>query len=220
MPWALATYQDLDHNGYDVFFDYLNIDSGSFEKVIIENIKSHAHFLVILTPSALERCKEPNDWLRREIETAMDEKRNIVPLMFEGFGFGSPPTKEALTGKLASLNDYNGMTVYSEYFFEAMEKLRNRFLNVALKDVRLPPLIGKAKEANDAQKAAASKEPQVKKEALTAQVSFERGLQAQENPERIKYFTDAIWNMPNHAESYYNRGLARRNVNDLKRCNK
>jgi hypothetical protein len=43
-----------------------------FEHVILGNIKAPAHFLVVLTPSALERCDEPADWLRREIETALD----------------------------------------------------------------------------------------------------------------------------------------------------
>src|SRR5688572_7685569 len=99
LPWALAIYQDLTYHGYDVFFDYLSIDSGNFERAILENIKARAHFLVILTPSALERCNEPGDWLRREIETAIDEYRNIVPIMLESFDFGSPLVMQALTGK-------------------------------------------------------------------------------------------------------------------------
>jgi hypothetical protein len=31
----------------------------------------------------LDRLNEPGDWLRREIEIAIDEKRNIVPLFFK-----------------------------------------------------------------------------------------------------------------------------------------
>ena len=85
LPWALAIYQNLTHHGYDVFFDYQSINNGDFEQIILENIKARAHFLVILTPSALERCDNPEDWLRREIETALDVKRNIVPLFLEGF---------------------------------------------------------------------------------------------------------------------------------------
>ena len=45
----------LTTTGYDVFFDYLSIESGDFEKIIIENIKARAHFIVIFTPSALEQ---------------------------------------------------------------------------------------------------------------------------------------------------------------------
>jgi len=63
-PWALAVFQDLTRNGYDVFFDFQGIASGDFERVILESIKARAHFLVLLTPSALERCGEPGERLR------------------------------------------------------------------------------------------------------------------------------------------------------------
>lgn len=56
---ALAVYQDLTAHGYDVFFDYQSIDSGNFEQIIFENIRHRAHFVVILSPSALERLKDP-----------------------------------------------------------------------------------------------------------------------------------------------------------------
>jgi tetratricopeptide (TPR) repeat protein len=216
LPWALCIYQDLTSHGYDAFFDYLSIDSGNFEKVIIENIKAHAHFLVVLTPSALERCKEPGDWLRREIETAMDEKRNIVPLMLEGFDFGSPTTKESLAGKLATLNTYNGLSVYSEYFFEAMEKLRNRFLSAALEDIQLHPLTPEAKEANEAQKTAASEAAPVEKEQLTAQEWFERGYKLNDNSEEeIRCYTEAIRLDPNFVEAFNNRGAVHFNKGNL-----
>ena len=55
VPWALAISQYLTHNGYDVFVDYTGVASGDFESVILENIRARAHFLVLLTPSALER---------------------------------------------------------------------------------------------------------------------------------------------------------------------
>jgi hypothetical protein len=42
-----------------VFIDYSGIASGDFEQVILENINARAHFLVLLTPSALERCGDP-----------------------------------------------------------------------------------------------------------------------------------------------------------------
>ena len=85
-----------------MFLDYTGIASGDFESVILENIRARAHFLVLLTPSALERCSDPGDWLRREIEAALDSRRNIVPLMLEGFDFGTPSISNQLTGKLAS----------------------------------------------------------------------------------------------------------------------
>src|SRR5215467_15323575 len=88
--WALAIFQNLTQNGYDVFFDFTGIASGDFETVILENIRARAHFLALLTPSALERCGDPKDWMRREIEAALESRRNIVPLMLAGFDFGTP----------------------------------------------------------------------------------------------------------------------------------
>lgn len=113
---AIAVYQDLTANGYDVFFDYESIQSGNFESVIFENIRYRAHFVVVLSPSALERLGEKNSVMRREVELAIDEKRNIIPVMVEGFDFGSPKTKDVLTGKLAVLPKYNGIGLIPEYY--------------------------------------------------------------------------------------------------------
>jgi tetratricopeptide (TPR) repeat protein len=218
VPWALAIYQNLTMHGYDVFFDYKNIPSGSFEKVILENIRTRAHFLVILTPSALERCNEPGDWLRREIETAMDEKRNIVPLMLESFDFGSPLVNDALTGKLASLNAYNGLHVYAEYFFQAMDRLREQFLNVELSDVALPQLTVEVQEITETQKTAADDAGPVEKEELTAQEWFERGYifhKARNWDDAIRCYSEAIRLEPELLEAYGNRGNSYRDKGDL-----
>ena len=110
-PWALAVFENLTQHGYDVFIDYDGIASGSFATVILENIRARAHFLVLLTPTALERCRDPKDWMRREIEAALDSQRNIVPLMLAGFDFGTPATASQLTGKLAALKEYNGLEI-------------------------------------------------------------------------------------------------------------
>lgn len=135
---ALAVYENLKNQGYDVFFDYTSISSGDFEQTITGNIKARAHFLLILTPTALDRCSEPGDWLRREIEIAIDEKRNIVPLFFKGFGFGTPSVSEKLTGKLRNLSRYNGLNVHEDYFQGAMQRLCTQFLNIPLDTVLHP----------------------------------------------------------------------------------
>jgi len=217
LPWALAIYQHLTSQGYDVFFDYLSINSGDFEKIIVENIRGRAHFIVILTPSALERCQEPGDWLRREIKTAMDEKRNIVPLMLESFDFGGPATVKALTGKLENLKKYNGLRVPSEYFFEAMNRLREQFLNVALDSV-VHPISESAKQITKEHQVAANDSKQVGQEQLSAQEWFERGYVFQEAynlDEAIRCFTVAIRLKPDFIEPYMHRAWARSVKGDL-----
>ena len=46
VPWALAIFKDLTSHGYDVFFDFTGIASGDFERVILEQIRARAHFIV------------------------------------------------------------------------------------------------------------------------------------------------------------------------------
>jgi hypothetical protein len=151
IAWAVAVVGDLTHNGYDVFIDYDGIASGSFESVILENIRARAHFLVLLTPTALERCGDPKDWMRREIEAALDSKRTIEPLMLAGFDFGRPAIASQLTDKLAALKEYNGLPVPESYFAQAMERLRNKFLSVSL-DTVLHPASDSAQQVAKEQK--------------------------------------------------------------------
>lgn len=166
--WALAFYHTLTQYGYDVFFDYKGLSSGSFEQGILENIRSRAHFLVILDPSALDRCDEPDDWFRREIEEAIDCSRNIVPLMLENFDFNAHRVNEKLTGKLEILKEYNGLGVSVEYFDATMIKLREQFLEVAL-DAVLQPASETALAAVIAQQAAANAAPVVAIANLTVE---------------------------------------------------
>jgi TIR domain len=187
LPWALAVYKDLTYHGYDVFFDFMNINSGTFEDIIIGNIKARAHFLIILTPSTLERCAIPGDWVKREIENAIVNKRNIVPLMFENFDFNDSSVTKSLTGNLAILNRYNGLRMPSEYFDAGMDRLRERFLNTPLEAV-LHPLIGEIENATKEQQDAAQIEisklvstPLIHKDANAIPLQ-----QSSQKPDRVK----------------------------------
>lgn len=184
IPWALAIYQNLTAHGYDVFFDYDSIPSGDFEQVILGNIRARAHFLVVLTPSALERCVSPDDWLRREIETALDEKRNIVPIFLEGFDFGSPSISKYLTGKLATLKKYNGQKVPAGFFDEAMGKIREKFLNVPL-DAVLHPIPTNVQEVIRKQQVAANNATKVK-EKLVTQEETKKGYKSTDDERPIQ----------------------------------
>ena len=214
IPWALAIYQNLTHHGFDVFFDFNGIASGDFERVILGNIVARAHFLVLLTPSALESCGDPADWLRREIETALDGQRNIVPLILEGFDFEAPKISSQLTGTLAALRLYNGLTIPPEYFLEAMDRLRNRYLSVPLSAVLHPPSPS-ARRVAVQQKTAADAAPAVQEKELTAQQWFERGFAASDASEKLRLYSEAIRLQPDYANAFYFRGLAHEKKGEL-----
>ncbi len=214
LPWELAIFQNLTNHGYDVFFDYEGVASGDFESVILGNINSRAHFLLLLTPSALERCNEPGDWLRREIEAALDSERNTVPLMLEGFDFGTPSIASQLTGKLATLKRYNGLSIPPAYFMEAMERLRTRFLNVPLESIQHPASVSAAQAAAD-QRAAAEAAPTVREEELTAQQWAERAFAATDPDEQIRFYSEAIRLQPNWPQALFNLAHARHTNGDF-----
>ena len=213
-PWALAIFQNLTQHGYDVFFDFNGIASGDFERVILANIKARAHFLVVLTPSSLERCNDPNDWLRREIETALVTQRNIVPLMLEGFDFTTPTIASQLVNKLAMLKRYNALRIPADYFDAAMQRLREQYLSIPL-DAVLHLASATARQVASVEQLAASTALPVQQQELTAQEWFEQGFNAADPNEKIRCYSQAIRLNPDYADAYINRGLARSDKGDL-----
>jgi tetratricopeptide (TPR) repeat protein len=214
---ALAIYQALTAKGYDAFIDFQSIDSGSFERIILGEIDARAHFLVILTPSALKDCDKPGDWLRREIERAIEMKRNIVPVMFERFDFGA--VKDQLTGKLAALPEYQGLPIPSAliYFDHAMELLMSKqFLNKPL-DMVLHPTLPDDRAEVEEQKAAAEAAPAPTEEQLSAEQYFERANARYDQSDyagAIIDLTEAIRLNPQYVPAYINRGAARAGQGD------
>jgi len=98
----------------------------------LNEIASRPHFLVILQPNSLNRYLEPGDWLRWEIEHAIDLERRVVPLMAYDFNF-----KDAapyLVEKLKALPMFNGVPLSPDLFDGAIERLCKSFL----KPVTLP----------------------------------------------------------------------------------
>ncbi len=204
---ARAVFQDLRANGYDVFMDYESINAGAFDQIIVNQVKARAHFVVILTPSALERCSDPNDWLRREIETAIDYKRNIIPLVFEGFAWKD--VDKYLTGKLSVLNVYNSLNIPADYFDEAMMRLRTRFLNIDVQTVIHPTPKADEKAVAKVIENAVN-QPTVTTDQLSASEYFESAYQKHENGDyegATADYSKALSLNPSDHLAWYNRGL-------------
>jgi tetratricopeptide (TPR) repeat protein len=207
-------FQNLTQHGFDVFFDFNGIGSGDFEPIILGNIWARAHFLVLLSPSALDRCKDPGDWLRREIETALAAQRNIVPLMFDGFDFGTPAIAEQLGSTLERLKSYQALRVPVDYFAEAMERLRQRFLAVPLNAV-LHPLSRRQEEEVALQQRAAVSAPSVLNRELTSQHYLERGREASDLDEKVRLYSEAIRLDPDNGAAYFFRSLVRYSLREF-----
>ena len=79
----------LKNKGYRVFLDFDELKDGVFDRRIEAAIKSSKVFLFILSTHALDRCKNEEDLVRKEIECAFLSQCHIVPVnpnaVFQGF---------------------------------------------------------------------------------------------------------------------------------------
>ncbi|MEO8397207.1 MAG: tetratricopeptide repeat protein, partial [Chloroflexota bacterium] len=197
------------------FMDVESIDAGQFEQVIFNQIEARAHFLVILTAGTVERCAEPNDMMRREIEHALDQKRNIVPLLISDFNFKE--TEPYLTGKLNKLSHYNGLNVPHDYFDAAMERLRGRFLQQPVYGEVKPtpdsdqPLVQKKIEETAAQPAPSISQLTAELYHITATMKH----RYDDLDGALVDYDEAIRLIPRFTYAYHDRGITRNDKGDL-----
>lgn len=120
---AMHIYQALKERGYDLFYDVEVLRSGKFNEALLKQIQSCKDFIIVLSPHALDRCEDENDWVRQEIAEAIKEKKNIVPVMMNGFQF-----PENLPEDINELRFHTGLTSSTEYFQESINRLCDKFL--------------------------------------------------------------------------------------------
>jgi len=216
---ARAVFQDLRAHGYEVFMDVESIDSGAYDTVLLNQIAARAHFVLILTPGTLERCNEPDDWLRREIEQALELKRNIVPLMVDGFRFDDK-TKPLLSGRLSELARFNALNLPHDYFDAAMDRLRSRFLKQPVPGEISPTPPG---EESVVQRKIERVDSQTRptKTQLAAEDHLRQGkmrFYKDDLEGAIAAYTEAIRLNPQFADAYYCRGMAYYEQGDMDRA--
>lgn len=133
---AMYIYQALKERGYDVFYDLEVLRAGKFNDALLENIRSCKDFVLILSPHALDRCHDEHDWVRREIAEALKLRKNIIPVMLNGFKF-----PDELPEDIDAVRYQNGLTATTEYFMESVNRLCSRYLNSKPKKKKVSPAL-------------------------------------------------------------------------------
>lgn len=117
--------QRLKNAGFRVFIDTDEMHSGKFDKQLYSRIENCKDFVLILCPEALDRCHDENDWVRNEILHAIKCKKNIIPLLFQGFEW---PDK--MPEGMQDLNMYQSLVVDDtpQQYNWAIDQLGTRYL--------------------------------------------------------------------------------------------
>ena len=64
-------HDQLKARGYQVFIDMEGLRAGAFNQALYHEIKNSDVFLIVLSKGSLDRCKNKNDWVRKEVSYAI-----------------------------------------------------------------------------------------------------------------------------------------------------
>lgn len=118
LAWSICN--ELSHRGRNVFLDVRNLREGRFDEELLANIGRSRNVIVLLTKGALDRCCDPDDWVRREILEAISRGKTIIPVVKEGVSFHSEAN---LPMEMRSVLLHNRVTLSHEYFYSSIEKI-------------------------------------------------------------------------------------------------
>jgi len=211
---AMALHQHLTDSGLDAFYDIESLRAGQFDTVILNQIAARPYFLLVLTPGTLERCREPTDWVLREIEQALATNRVIVPANTPGFDFDD--FERFLPEDVGSeVRRFNAQELPQRWFKFAVEQLVEEFLVPIEIENLAPPAADQA--VVDRLQEQARTEPTVSVPQLMAHLYFEQALARADDDldGKIADLSEAIRRDPEFAAALNDRGNARRTQGDL-----
>ncbi|MCM1520083.1 MAG: TIR domain-containing protein [Lachnoclostridium sp.] len=111
----------LTQRGIKTFFDRETLHNGKFNQQLLGAIRECRDFILVFSKGALDRCVNPDDWVRTEIECALKLHKNIVivytiqPLEFPA----------NLPASLNELKFYQGVYLNHEYYNESIDRIIN-----------------------------------------------------------------------------------------------
>ncbi|NXC51218.1 SARM1 protein, partial [Penelope pileata] len=112
----------LQLHGFSVFIDVEKLEAGKFEDKLTQSVLSARNFVLVLSPHALDKCMgdpECKDWVHKEIVTALNSGKNIVPVT-DHFEWPDP---ETLPKDMRAVLKFNGIRWSHEYQEATIDKI-------------------------------------------------------------------------------------------------
>ena len=121
---ARNIWTELKNMEYYSFFDLDSIREGEFPQAIRRNILRSDNFLILLTPGALDRCSNENDWVRHELKIAFEYGKNIIPVVCNDFKFPKDLPEDIRRIGMIQAVIYNGIN-FSDMISSIIERLKD-----------------------------------------------------------------------------------------------
>ncbi|HUN07887.1 MAG TPA: N-6 DNA methylase [Aggregatilineales bacterium] len=125
-PWAAARIHDAFERKLKskVFLDYSSIPLGrKFNKIIEKALSNCEILLVVIGPKwqeAILHKQEAEDWVRKEIESAIERQIDIFPILIDG---AKMPSIDQLPDTLGELTRYQAIELGFNNFNNGMKRL-------------------------------------------------------------------------------------------------
>jgi formylglycine-generating enzyme required for sulfatase activity len=124
--FARSVHDALKHQGYDAFLDVDDISAGYWANQILTEVPKRAHFLLLVTPGAMDRCAKRGDWVRHEFELAKANQRNIVPVFEESVDITK--LRQECPNSMKGIFEFQGLTLRHNDFQHGIETLVTRYI--------------------------------------------------------------------------------------------
>lgn len=123
LPTANNLYYRLTTRGYSTFFDLEEMGRNNFNVQLLNYIENAKDVFVIIEEGSLDACKKEDwekDWFCHEIAFALEKKKNIIPILLNGYMM---PSEDYFPDKLKEFS-FKHAPEFNFSFFEAyLDKL-------------------------------------------------------------------------------------------------
>ena len=124
LPTANNLYYRLTTRGYSTFFDLEEMGRDNFNVQLLNYIENAKDVFVILEEGSLDGCKQENweekDWFCHEIAFALEKKKNIIPILLNGYQM---PSQDFFPDRLKELSLKNAPEFNFSFFEAYLDKL-------------------------------------------------------------------------------------------------
>ena len=128
--------ESLVRKGYRVFLDLDELQGGVFDERILTAIDNAPIYMLVMTEHSFDRCHNPNDWVRQEIEYAVAKGKTIIPINIDNEFEHYPTDMPTHLLQALSVHQYSAMDT-GQLYQEAISKLIKQRIHPALRPIRI-----------------------------------------------------------------------------------